>query len=99
MTRFDDLDRAMDAYVAAESGATAVPADLLEQTLAITGATRPRPGWLARATALDVHGWSGGRPVSRAVTLGLALVALLVAALAVGVAGGAFRDDAAARPR
>jgi Tol biopolymer transport system component len=95
MTRFDDLDRAMDAYMAAESGATAVPQDLLEQTLAITGARRPRPGWLARVTGLDVHGWSGGRPVSRAVTLGLALVALLVAALAVGVAGGAFRD---ARP-
>jgi Tol biopolymer transport system component len=92
MTRFDDLDRAMDAYVAAEAGPTAVPADLLEETLAITATRRPRPVWIARVTGLDVHGWSEGRPVSRAVTLGLALVALLVAALAVGLAGGAFRD-------
>jgi hypothetical protein len=95
MTRSDDLDRAIDAFVAAESRATIVPDDLLEQTLAISATRRPRPTWLARATALDVHGWSGGRPLSRTVILGFTLLALLAAALAAGGLGGAYRD---ARP-
>ncbi len=93
MTRFDDLDRALDGFLATEAGSISVPDGFLAETLAITGSRRARPRWLARLTAIDVHGWDGGRPVSRAATLGFALIALLVAALAIGIAGGAFRDD------
>jgi Kelch motif len=91
MTRFDDLDRALEAYFDGETVAPA-PTGLLELVAAATSRHRPRTTWLARVRERglqptgDRRQATHRRPVSRGVLLmvGLVVLALLAAVVVVG---------------
>lgn len=85
MTRFDDLDRALGAYLDQEAAAPA-PAFLLADSLAATSRRRPRPQWQARITATRHAGSGSGSSRLALVAVGMAVVllGLLLAGLIVG---------------
>jgi len=88
MTRFDDLDRGLVAFLEQEAAAPVSP-DVLDDALRATSRVRPRSAWRAR---LDDRG--GIRlailPTSdvRGLALLAALAALLLVLAAIGFAGG-----------
>jgi Tol biopolymer transport system component len=91
MTRFDDLDRALAAYLDDAAAAATVPSGLLDETLAATRTRAPRGRWPA---TVSMRSWTSGTWTSvggRGVAIALVVVTLLVALLAVGLAGGARR--------
>lgn len=90
MSRFDDLDRALAAYLDADSTAAPVPATLLDETLAVTAAKRPLPTWRARLHAGGLAGIApgGAGADGRLLALAFTLVGLLVALLAIGLSAG-----------
>ena len=102
MTRNDDLDRTLAAYLDGEAGIALVPDGLLYETLAITAVRSPRMRWHARFSAQRTGATRSIVPGGQAVAIGFVLLALLVALLALGVAGGsprpALRLDVAPNP-
>ncbi|HEX6867521.1 MAG TPA: hypothetical protein VF119_01890 [Candidatus Limnocylindrales bacterium] len=83
MTRFDDLDRAIDAYFELETTA-AEPAELLDDVRAATIHRRPRSTWSARLRHLRIPALAGAgagaRPNAR-LAIFLVVGGLLLAVL------------------
>ena len=102
MTRIDDLDRTLAAYLDGEAGIALVPDGLLDETLAITAVRSPRMRWHARFSAQRTGATRSIVPVRQSVAIAFVLLALLVALLALGLAGGsprpALRLDVAPNP-
>ena len=88
MSRFDDLDRGLVAFFDGEAAAPVAP-EVLETSLRATSRVRPRSAWRA---SLSDRGVSrvAFLPTAdtRSLALAAALVALLVALAAIGIAGG-----------
>ena len=88
MTRFDDLDRALDAYFDLETAAPE-PAGLLEAVTVATRARRPRPSWLAWIRQGGPTGSGAQAPDASQWVLMIAIAALLLAMVAaVALVGG-----------
>lgn len=91
MSRFDDLDRALDSYLDGEAAASHVPDDLLDVVRAASISRSPRMRW---------HAWlsQGGStharwlaPGGRVVAIAFVIVAVLVALIALGLTAGGRR--------
>ena len=91
MTRFDDLDRALAAYLDGEATMALVPDGLLDETLAVTTARSPRPRWHAWLSTQRAGATPSIVPGRQLVAIAFVLLALLVALLAVGLIGGPRR--------
>ena len=102
MTRFDDLDRTLAAYLDVEATNALVPDGLLGDTLAVTTARSPRMRWHAWISDARNGAATSIVPGARSLVIVLALLALVGALLAVGFAGGsprpALRLDMAPNP-
>ena len=92
MTTTRSFDRELEAFLAAEAPMTA-PAGLHDDAISRAGHTRQRPAWLVglRGESYGRRPIVGARPM-RAVSLLLA-IAVLVVALAAGIAVGALLSE------
>jgi hypothetical protein len=88
MTRFDDLDRALSAWLDSEALAPAPPSVLASVT-AVTARRRPRPAWLARIRQVTVP-WPS---VSIGPVPVIAILWLLLVVSALTVVGAAILLD------
>ena len=88
MSRFDDLDRALTAYLEQEAAAPA-PSFLLPATMDAVSRRDPRPGLVARLAAARRGG--GQATPSRIGAIAIAVATLLVALVAIGLIAGGSR--------
>ena len=89
MTRFDDLDRALGAYLDQEAAAPA-PTSVLEDALAATSQRHSRPRWQAGLSATRHAGAGSGS--SRVAIVAVGTAAVLLGLLAFGLLVGAPRQ-------
>jgi Tol biopolymer transport system component len=86
MTRFDDLDRALDAYLEREA-LPPPPAGLRDDVLEATARRRPRAGLVAMAHARLGSGVLSARPVGPALAL-VVIASIVLALFAFGLLAG-----------
>ena len=88
MSRFDDLDRALTAYLDQEAAAPA-PSFLLPATMDAVSRREPRPALVARLASVRRGG--GQSTPSRMGAIAIAVATLLLALVAIGLIAGGSR--------